>query len=156
MATEAFEAASTVMMYLSLDYEVDTTEAIRAAWQQGKTVVVPKVYWNQRHMVPIRIDSLEDEFSTEVSGLRNPVSEERVPLESIDLVVVPALGYDSDGNRLGHGGAYYDRFFVDSHLGAVRCGFAFSEQLMDRVPTWETDQSVDLLVTDKQTVHCRH
>ena len=156
MATEVFEAASTVMMYLSLDYEVDTTEAIRVAWHLGKTVVVPKVYWDERRMAAIRIDSLEAPFSTEVLGLRNPVSEEQVSLAAIDLVVVPAFGYDMDGNRLGHGGGYYDRFFLDSDLRAVRCGFAFGEQVVDRIPTYETDQSVELLVTDKQTVHCRH
>jgi 5-formyltetrahydrofolate cyclo-ligase len=152
MKTRAFQDASTVMMYLALDYEADPALAMRKAWGLGKIVVVPKVFWEDRFMVPVRIDSLEGGFSIErVSGLRSPVSDVRTPLEQIDLVVVPAFGFDEQGQRLGHGGGYYDRFFADEHLQAVRCGFGFCEQMVEAVPVYDTDQAVDLIVTDERT-----
>ena len=51
--TPQFSQAAVVMIYLSLPHEVDTATAILAAWQQGKTVAVPKISWQQRHMIPV-------------------------------------------------------------------------------------------------------
>ena len=148
IATPEFQNASTIMMYMSLPHELDTSEAILCAWQLGKTVVVPKVSWQQRHMIAVVINSLETGIATEVGGLRNPVTGVPVPLEDIDLVVAPGLGFDGQGNRLGRGGSYYDRFFQNEKLQAIKCGFGFSEQLLESVPIMEHDRPVDMMVTD--------
>jgi 5-formyltetrahydrofolate cyclo-ligase len=153
VSTPQFQSASTVMMYLSLPHEVDTSEAILHAWQLGKIVAVPKISWQQRHMIPVQINSLETGFSTEVTGLRNPIRGVPTPLEEINLVVAPLLGFDSKGNRLGRGGSYYDRFFANKELKAPRCGFAFAEQMVDSIPATEHDKPVDFLVTDKEIMY---
>ncbi|HPS56087.1 MAG TPA: 5-formyltetrahydrofolate cyclo-ligase, partial [Sedimentisphaerales bacterium] len=101
-----FQDASVIMIYLTMPNEVDTSDVILYAWQQKKTIVVPKISWQQRHMIPVEINSLEKGFSTEASGLRNPIKGQPVPFEDIDLVVAPGLGFDKKGNRLGRGGAY--------------------------------------------------
>ena len=153
LSTPEFQSASTVMMYLSLPHEVDTSEAILHAWQLGKIVAVPKISWQQRHMIAVRINSLETGFSTSASGLRNPVTGVPVPFGDIDLVVTPALGFDNKGNRLGRGGSYYDRFFASEELKADKCGFAFAEQLVDSVPVTSADVPVDFLVTDEEIIY---
>lgn len=152
ISTPQFQSASTVMMYLSMPQEVDTAEAILCAWQLGKVVAVPKISWQQRHMIPVRINSLETGFSTEVAGLRNPITAVPMPLQEIDLVVTPALGFDRKGNRLGRGGSYYDRFFANEELKAARCGFAFAEQLVDSVPVTKLDEPMNFLVTDEEII----
>jgi len=154
ISTPQFQNASRVMLYLSLPYEADTSEAILCAWQLGKTVAVPKISWQQRHMIPVQINSLETSFSTEVVGLRNPVTGVPMAIEEIDLVIVPALGFDRKGNRLGHGGSYYDRFFANTALRAQRCGFAFAEQVVEAVPMRDHDISMDFLVTDEEIIYC--
>lgn len=154
IATERFQEASTIMMFLSLPHEVDTSEAILHAWQMGKTVAVPKISWQQRHMIPVGINSLETGFSTGAMGLRNPVDGAPIPFSQIDLVVSPGLGYDRRGNRLGRGGAFYDRFFANKTLTASRCGFAFIEQVVDSIPVTENDQPVHFLVTDEGIIGC--
>lgn len=154
IATECFQGASTVMLFLSLPHEVDTSDAILCAWQLGKTVAVPKVSWEQRHMIPVEINSLETGFSTEGSGLRNPVTGVPIPFEEIDLVVTPGLGFDRTGHRLGRGGSYYDRFFTNDKLTAPRCGFGFAEQLVESVPVSQTDVPMNFLVTDKEVIYC--
>ncbi len=153
VSTQQFKDASAIMIFLSLPHEVDTSDAVLCAWQLGKVVAVPKVSWEQRHMIPVQIDTLETGFSTEVAGLRNPVKGVPVPAEEIDLVIAPALGFDRKGNRLGRGGSYYDRFFANTELKAPRCGFAFAEQLVDSIPVTERDEPVDFLVTDKEVIY---
>ncbi len=152
VSSDPFQDASTVMMYLSLPYEVDTSEAIEQAWSLGKTVVVPRISWQERTMVAVKIKSFQEEFSVSASGLRNPLSEAEVSVEEVDLVVVPGLGFDAQGNRLGHGGGYYDRFLSSPLLKARRCGFAFEQQIMAHIPNNDKDQAMDFWVTDEQAM----
>jgi len=148
-----FQSASTVMMYLSLPHEADTSEAILHSWQIGKVVVVPKISYQQRNMMPVQIHSLETGFSTSDYGLRNPISVVPILFEEIDLVVVPALGFDREGNRLGRGGSYYDRFFANAELKASRCGFGFAEQVVETIPVTKHDEPIDFLVTDEEIIY---
>jgi 5-formyltetrahydrofolate cyclo-ligase len=154
VATESFQNASVVMMFLSLPHEVDTSEAILHAWQCGKIVAVPKISWQQRHMIPVQINSLETGFSTGAGGLRNPLTGVPIPFGQIDLVVAPALGFDRQGNRLGRGGSFYDRFFANGEMAALRCGLAFAEQIVDSIPVTESDEPVHFLVTDEEVIPC--
>jgi len=154
VGTEQFKRASAVMMYLSLPHEVDTSDAILYAWQQGKMVAVPKISWQQRHMIPVEINSLETGFNTAVAGLRNPVTGMPVPFEEIELVVTPGLGFDRVGHRLGRGSSYYDRFFGNERLKAPRCGLGFTEQLIESIPVTELDVPMNFLVTDDEVIYC--
>ena len=150
-----FQSASMVMMFLSLPNEVDTSEAILNAWQLGKAVAVPKVSWQQRHIIAVQINSLDTGISTEASGLQNPIAAVPVAFEEIDLVVTPGLGFDKKGNRLGRGGSYYDRFFANTELKASRCGFAFAEQLVEKIPVAEHDEPVDIVVTENEIIYIK-
>jgi len=154
VSTEPFQNASIIMVYLSLPHEVDTAEAILHAWQLGKTIAVPKISWQQRHMIPVQITSLETGFSTGTGGLKNPLGGVPIPFGQIDLVVAPALGFDREGNRLGRGGSFYDRFFANTDVTAYRCGLAFAEQVVDSVPTTDSDEPVNFLVTDEEVIYC--
>ncbi len=151
--TPQFQDSSVVMMYLSMPHEIDTTDAILHAWQLGKVVVVPKIFWKDGHMLPVQVNSLDAEFSSGISGLRNPVKGEPMPLEIIDLVVTPGLGFDRNGNRLGRGGGYYDKFFAHERLKADKCGFAFAEQMVEDVPVNGHDAPVNFLVTDTEVIY---
>ena len=153
ISTPQFQSSVSIMIYLSLPHEVDTSEAILHAWQLGKSVAVPKISWQQRRMIAVEINSLETGFSTSASGLRDPVMGVPMPFEEIDLVVTPALGFDRKGNRLGRGCSYYDRFFADEKFRASKCGFAFAEQVVDSIPVTSTDVPVDFLVTDEEVMY---
>jgi 5-formyltetrahydrofolate cyclo-ligase len=155
IALPQYQDASIIMIYLSLPHEVDTSEAILHAWQLGKTIAVPKISWQQRHMIPVQITSLETGFATGASGLRNPVAGAPIPFGQIDLVVAPALGFDRLGNRLGRGGSFYDRFFANKEVIASRCGLAFAEQVVDSIPITDSDEPVDFVVTDEEVIRCK-
>ena len=152
VGSEEFKRASVVMAFLSLPHEVDTTPLILHAWQQGKTVAVPKISWEQRHMIPVEITSLETNFHVDKMGLRTPMGSNPVPFADIDLVVAPGLGFDRSGNRLGRGGAYYDRFFAAGKITATRWGVAFSEQLCDEIPHDEKDVMMHAVVTEEEII----
>lgn len=156
IGSEEFRRAGVVMAFLSLPHEVDTAPIILTAFQQGKTVAVPKVSWEQRHMIPVEITSLETGLKADDRGLRNPTNGCPVPFEDIDLVLTPGLGFDKQGNRLGRGGAYYDRFFAANRIAAAKWGLAFSEQLCPTVPHTEKDVPVNAVVTEQGIIICNN
>ena len=146
-----FEQAGTIMMYMSLASEVDTRPAIERALAAGKTVVVGKVVGQDCQIEAVRLSSLHEAMARDQYGVRYPEDATSVDVGAIDLVVVPGLGFDGTGNRLGRGGGYYDRFLNTVSLRALRCGLAFAEQVLEHIPVDEHDQPVHLLVTDEQT-----
>lgn len=149
-ATPEFAAARVVMLYLSTPDEIDTATLALRCWQQGKMVVVPKVSWDQRRMMPVEISSLSDDQMTVTGpGIREPREGNPIPLGMIDLVVVPALGYTADGHRIGRGMGFYDRFLGQRDFLGVSCGLAFEEQIVPQMPTQDHDQPVAMLVTDR-------
>lgn len=74
------------------------------------------------------------------------------PLETPDLILVPLLGFDRSGNRLGYGGGYYDRTLAT--LPGVRSvGYALAAQEVEQLPTGPYDQPLSCLVTERETLH---
>lgn len=144
-----FMAARVVMLYLSTPTEVDTSPLALRAWQAGKTVVVPKVSWNQRRMLPVEISSLADQMTTSGPGVREPIDGKPVPLDLIDLVVVPGLGFTEKGYRIGRGMGFYDRFLAQDDFYGVSCGLAFDDQLVPSLPVLDHDIPLSMLVTDR-------
>lgn len=149
---DEFTRATAVMLYMPISGEIDCIPAALAAWQQAKTVLVPKVSLEQRHMMAVRCNSMDDQMVTGSYGIREPARDRPWALEDIDLIVVPALAYDRKGNRLGRGGGFYDRFLAQPPMRAVKCGFAFQEQMVEGIPTTANDWPVDMLVTDKEVL----
>jgi len=155
IALEEFQTARVVMLYLPIPCEIDTVPIALAAWQNGEMVLVPKVDWEQRHMIAVRCRSMDDQMDEGRYGLRTPAAVEPWPADQIDLIVVPALAYDRHGHRLGRGGGFYDRFLSAPEVKAVSCGLAFHEQVVDQVPCDENDYPVDILVTDREVLRPR-
>jgi 5-formyltetrahydrofolate cyclo-ligase len=145
---EEFKAAGVVMLYVPLSGELDTTRIGQAALRAGKSVLVPRVFWDRRFMVAVRSDWPEEELPANSHGLRQPSDATPWPADGIDLIIVPGLAFDRFGNRLGRGGGYYDRFLSQEGLRALTCGLAFAEQIVEALPIDKSDRRVELIVTD--------
>ena len=147
-ASPEFAAARIVMLYLSTTNEVETASLALRSWQAGKSVVVPKVSWDQRRMLPIEITSLHGHVTTTGTGVREPASGKPVPVNFIDLVIVPGLGFTSNGYRIGRGMGFYDRFLAQNEFTGVSCGLAFEEQIVPSLPVLDHDMPLSMLCTD--------
>ena len=144
-----FAAARIVMLYLTAGHEMDTAPLALKCWQSGKTVVVPKVSWDQRRMLPVEISSLQTHMTTTGPGVREPVSGQPMPVNMIDLVIVPGVGFSADGHRIGRGMGFYDRFLALPEFIGVSCGLGFEEQVVPQLPVLDHDMSLSMLCTDR-------
>ncbi|NLF30300.1 MAG: 5-formyltetrahydrofolate cyclo-ligase [Planctomycetes bacterium] len=154
--TETFRRADVVMIYLSMADEVDTAAIALAGWQAGKTIAAPSISWEHHRLTPIEIASLEAGVVPGRHGVPEPPAHgQPVPIEMIDLVVVPGLAFDRRGRRLGRGGGFYDRFLSHPECVATTFGLAFHEQVVDELACEDHDHPVDHLATDEKVYDFR-
>lgn len=146
--TPEYTQAEVLMVFLSLPTEIDTTSLVLHAWRDRKRVLAPRVSWEQRRMLPTEIRSLSDDVSESPLGIREPAQGVPFPVANIDLVIVPGLGFDLAGNRIGRGRGFYDRFLIHRDWKGIACGFTLEAQVVESVPTEEKDVRMDMLVTD--------
>lgn len=149
LAQPEYAKAEILMIFLPMTQEVDTSAIALQAWSDMKRVLAPLVSWDQRRMLPIEISSLESDLRVTQFGLREPVGGMPIPVFDIDLVVVPGLGFDTKGNRLGRGRGFYDRFLSHRDFRGTTVALAFECQVVERVPSEPHDVRVDMLVTDE-------
>src|SRR5690606_36488607 len=150
LAAPEWRNASTIMLYLALPDEQETAALFERALADLKHVVVPRITdTDENRMVAVEIRSLApDDLRSDHFGVRVPGGEPpEAPLEGIDFIVVPGLGFSRRGDRIGRGKGYYDRFLASPARRASTCGFAFDEQVLDALPADPHDRRLDLLVT---------
>ncbi len=151
LSSKAYEAADTVLTYVSTDIEVDTHGLIAQAVKDGKRVAVPKCISGTRLMDFYFISGMEQLESGAFSVLepRVDICEKAHDFETA-LCIVPGLSFDMDGFRLGYGKGYYDRF-LSAHPNMHRMGLCYCRCTVQKLISGRFDMPVNTLVTDKYT-----
>ena len=151
-------AATSIFVYCSFRSEVATDEICRILLGMKKTVCVPLVVPAKKELLPMVVDELFETNSClrpGYQGIPEPVGETSkiFASECLDAVLLPGLLFDRDGNRLGYGGGFYDRFLAHKAPQALRIGLAFSCQLIASMPVLAHDMRLDMLVTEQEILH---
>ena len=155
IATREFKHAQNIMIFMSMPSEVETSALAVKAWQEGKEIAVPRVNWQNHHMEPIQIKSLDVGMQTSGPGIREPAEGNAMPLCLIDMVVVPGMAFDRRGYRIGRGRGFYDRFLSQKDFHGIRCALCFHEQVhAHSLPTESHDIQMNMIVTDREVIRC--
>lgn len=152
----SYLAAKTVMLFLSMSDEPQMQAVFQHAWNTGKSVYVPHLLEEYGKMEAAELR----EFQSLVRGRLNLLVPDPAQIvilspEKIDLVVVPAVAYQSDGGRLGMGGGYYDRFLPKT-TNSIRVGVCWDSHVVAELPDESHDQKVDFLLTETGIRSCRN
>lgn len=145
---EEYKKAKNIFVYLSYRSEVDTRSIIDKMWHDGKSVYAPVSYPDGR-MRFFKIAKMSD-LKVGFKGIYEPDETKGLFEADVkpDVVVVPGLAFDRNGNRMGYGMGFYDRFFME-HSNSLKVALSFFEQIVNEIPTQTTDVRMDLIVTDK-------
>ena len=133
----------TFFIYLSFSLEAPTDKLIERLKEDGHTVCAPRI--ENGEMVAVLHS---EELTLSSYGIREPVGGRYEG--NIDFAVVPFLAVDRQGNRLGYGKGYYDRFLKNSNAKRVAYGYGF--QILNGVPHEEWDEKMDIIVTDEEII----
>ena len=139
-------------LYAPIRGEVPTRDILIAALQDEKVVCYPLSHVHGR-ILSFRAITSESELEPGRLGVREPnTAAELIPVDQIDLFVVPGLGFTRDGKRLGRGGGYYDATLRAASARSRRVGLAFADQVVGDLPTNQDDVDMDLVVTESETL----
>lgn len=147
-----WQASNTVMLYLSFQNEVSTTAIYQKGWQLGKNMLLPICQPQTGQMKMSRITSLEQLVYNRygIGELPDHLQQIIAP-EQIDLCLIPGIAFDHQGNRLGFGAGYYDRYLALLRPEVKRLALAYECQLHPQLlPTDEHDLPMDYILTERQ------
>jgi 5-formyltetrahydrofolate cyclo-ligase len=141
--------ARTVMAFWSFGSEVDTARLIDRLLVEGRTVALPRI--EGADVVPVAYRR-GDPLAATTFGAMEPAAGRVLGPDEPDLVVVPGVAFDRDGNRVGYGAGFYDRLLPRLRAGVPAVGIAFAPQVVDRVPSGGTDRRVHAIVTEDEVI----
>ena len=145
LGTEAFRRARTVMTYVSVGSEVRTDAILGEILNSGRTAAVPLRGDNFR-MTARAVGSAAD-LEPGAYGIPEPKADSPIiEKDNIDLIIVPGLGFDKSGSRMGLGKGYYDRYLKDYRGTSV--GLCFDVCAADRIIRGKYDIPVNMVITE--------
>lgn len=139
---EQFQNAHTVLLYWSMDDEVQTHDFVNR-WYREKRLLLPCVDGDNLRLR--QYTGPECMQAGEQFGIGEPTGPEFTDLESIDMIIVPGVAFDQEGNRMGRGRGFYDRL-LSSTPDAFKVGVAFGFQIVEQVPTEPFDIKMNIVI----------
>jgi 5-formyltetrahydrofolate cyclo-ligase len=133
-------------MFAPLADEPDIWPLLGEALKTAKLVALPSFVPGANVYVARRIGDLDRDVVAGKFGVREPAAScAEIPLNQLDLVLVPGVAFDARGRRLGRGKGFYDRLLAD--VRGAKCGVAFDEQLVATVPDGPRDIPLNCILT---------
>jgi len=149
------EGSFALVIFLSFGSEIDTRPVISGLFAENSPdllLLLPSLRRSKE--IVLRPWRKDDPLTPGPFGILEPETRESVSPGEVDLFILPGVGFDRAGHRLGYGRGYYDRLLSRSGVGGLRAGLAFSEQVVPEIPSGPGDIPVQYLVTEKGWVAC--
>ena len=144
--------ADLIYAYSATRSEVSLQMLIEDAWERHSRIGMPKVFGDEMKFFAIR--QLSD-LSEGAFGILEPQARaENLLTGNQGICLVPGLGFDAAGGRIGYGKGYYDRY-LQAFPGLIRIGCCFDEQLVEKIPKEVQDVSMDYLMTTSGLLVCK-
>ena len=143
--------AQTIAAYIAIASEVSLTKAIDSFRQQNKLVVLPCIDIPKAGDMVFAPYAHGSSLETAGFGLSQPKISQCVPLENIDVVIVPLLAFNSSCYRIGWGKGYYDKFFAARQQRPAPpwlVGVGFACQQEEQIIPQPWDVRLDMVVTE--------
>ncbi|MCK4488246.1 MAG: 5-formyltetrahydrofolate cyclo-ligase [Desulfobacterales bacterium] len=150
-----FLEARIVLFYMSYGSEVDTEPMIRKALELEKIVALPLVDTKKKKILPFRIDNLDRDVRPGYRGIREPIPPrcKQIPVQYINLAIIPGVAFDERGGRIGHGVGVYDRFIPKLDVTTRKVALAFECQIVPQIPMEPHDRYTDIIITEERIVY---
>ena len=150
-----FLEAKIALMYIHKNGEVQTTNILRRTYGYNKIVVLPAFNPANFGMTLMKVDNLDKDLHEGPRGILEPDEAhcKVVPIERIDIAIIPAIALDEKGGRIGSGEGYYDRLIPKLAITTRKVAFAFEQQIIPQVPIESHDKHVDIIITEDRVIY---
>ena len=150
-----FIEAHVVLLYTSRSGEVDTHQIVRHCYHFNKIVVVPYYDAKSKKTLLLKVDNPETDMvvTADKELVPDPGRCRMVPVDSIEIALVPGLVFDEKGARIGLGSGIYDKLIPRLPVTTRKVSLAFEDQIIQQVPKGSIDRYVDIIITEKRTIY---
>ena len=150
-----FMEAKVVLLYLAKEGEVETLDIVERSLSNGKVVVLPVFNRDSNKTTLYKVERCGDDFIDGPDGwpVPDPSRCKTVPIDHIDIAIVPGQAFDEKGGRIGIGDKFYDKFVQKLPITTRKVAIAFEEQVISQVPTDSRNKHIDIIVTDTRIIY---
>ena len=150
-----FLEAKIALLYINGDNEVQTGNIIKRAYSYNKIVVLPAFDPKTFEMELMKVDKIAQELKSGPRGVPEPNATccKIVPIDRIDIAIIPGIAFDEKGGRIGTGRGYYDRLIPKLAITTRKVALTLEEQIVPQVPMESHDKHVDIIITDKRIIY---
>ncbi len=145
----------TIHLFLPIDKnkEINTWPLLASLSKVGIRLVLSRTDFKTREMTHVWY-SPELKFETDSYGIPSPLNGAPANFSEVELVFLPLLASDKNGNRIGYGKGYYDQLLKDSRNDLLKVGLSITPPF-DSFPFHEAhDIRLDYLITHHETYTC--
>jgi 5-formyltetrahydrofolate cyclo-ligase len=150
-----FLEANIVLLYINSANEVISRNIIERCFDYNKIVILPAFDIYTYKMKLMKVDNLETDLKLGPRGIFEP-DEMRcnvVPIECIDIAIIPGAAFDEKGGRIGSGEGYYDRLIPKLSITTRKVALAFENQITQQIQMESHDKHVDIIITEKRIIY---
>jgi 5-formyltetrahydrofolate cyclo-ligase len=135
--------------------EIDLSGVIKESLKLNKIVVLPSFDIEKKEMTLMKIGDLNTELIEGPLGNMEPDPNKCkiVPIDSIEIAIIPGLAFDEKGGRIGTGIGFFDQFIPKLPITARKVTLAFEDQLIQQIPMESHDKYVDIIITEKRIIY---
>ncbi len=142
-------APAVVGIYYPIKGEIDLRSWVQELWNNGETVALPRTV-ERGHPLIYNIWAPNTKLEPDTLGIPCATGAEIDPA----LMIIPSVGYNRKGFRLGYGGGFYDRTLNNMEFPSITIGVTYTELEVNDFPTQYHDQRMHYFVTGKEVITC--
>jgi 5-formyltetrahydrofolate cyclo-ligase len=150
-----FLESNIALLYMNTENEVATRSMIERAFEINKIVVLPVFDMEKHKMGLMKVDNLNNQLKQGPRGVHEPDTAtcKKVPIDCVDIAIVPGIAFDEKGARIGTGMGFYDRLIPNLPITTRKVALSFEDQLIQQVPMEHHDKHIDIIITDKRIIY---
>jgi len=150
-----FMESQMVFLYTPVNGEISTEKIIKKALQIEKQLALPVLTTTKNVINLYKITNYSKDLVTGANDSLEPNIKKckKIPLEDIDIAIIPGLAFDDKGGRVGFGNDYYRRLISKLPETCRKISLAYEEQVVDQIQMESRKYTVDIIITDKRIIY---
>ena len=150
-----FLEANISLLYMPQQNVVDTKSIIQRCFDYRKIVALPAFNTEKYRMRLFKVDDIEANMTLGPRNIMEPDSErcKLIPIERIDIAIIPGVALDEKGGRIGSGEGYYDRFIGKLPITTRKVALSLECQIVQQVPMEAHDKYMDIIITEDRIIY---
>jgi 5-formyltetrahydrofolate cyclo-ligase len=150
-----FLESNIAMLYLNKGVEVISRDIVKRSFGYNRIIILPAYDTEKHELKLLKVEDIDKDLVPGQVDIMEPDQTrcKSVPVESIDIAVIPGIAFDEKGGRIGTGEGYYDRFIPRLSATTRKVALAYEDQVVSQIPMESHDKHVDIIITEKRIIY---